>query len=66
MKSKYPRQNMKILKQQRSVGKLGVTKQKLRMIKILTKKDNLMKQVYFKTQKSGFTEKYVAFYCHEC
>ena len=35
--------------QQRSAGKLGEAKQNLRMIKIMTKKDNLMKKVHSKT-----------------
>ena len=41
--SKY--ENLEATKKRRE---LGVTKQKLRMIKILTRKDNLMKQVYSK------------------
>ena len=35
--------------QQRRAGKLGEAKQNLRMIKIMTKKDNLMKKVHSKT-----------------
>ena len=53
-KQGHRHQNMTILKQQRSVGKLGEAKQKLRMIKIMLK-DNLTKQVHSKTYKIGFT-----------